>query len=152
MEKENPDKRKSWSLNSNNSNFPIHDEKKQENESLKPGGMSPNIPQLNEEPKSAHADLSLKISPMEIEKQKNEIFNGNNEPKRSNIKQRKVKTALSNKKCKKNDIKLRSSKKPLNKMQTKHAIIDEEDSLHATMDLGGTTIPAEPSKYETAPH
>ena len=32
------------------------------------------------------------------------------------------------------------------KTRRKDAILEEEDSLHATMDLGGTTIPAEPIK------
>ena len=33
---------------------------------------------------------------------------------------------------------------------TKDVILVEEDSLHATMDLGGTTIPAEPTKNDSS--
>ena len=43
----------------------------------------------------------------------------------------------------------RVPKKQKDKTLEKDRVIDEEDSLHATTDLGGTTIPAEPVKSET---
>ena len=60
------------------------------------------------------------------------------------IKQTKVRT----KKFKKAHLKARQSKKSKEKRKNMAVSIDEEDSLHVTMDLGGTTIPAEPSKSD----
>ena len=58
------------------------------------------------------------------------------------------KTKVRTKNFKKGHIKARQSKKLKEKQKNIAVSIDEEDSLHATMDLGGTTIPAEPSKSE----
>ena len=58
------------------------------------------------------------------------------------------KTIVRTKKLKKGHLKARQSKKSKEKRKNVDVSIDEEDSLHVTMDLGGTTIPAEPSKSE----
>ena len=58
------------------------------------------------------------------------------------------KTKVRTKKFKKGHLKVRQSKKSKEKRKNMAVSMDEEDSLHATMDLGGTTIPAEPSKSD----
>ena len=58
------------------------------------------------------------------------------------------KNIVKSKKGKKGYLKVRQSKKPKERRKNAGVGIDEEDSLHVTMDLGGTTIPAEPSKSE----
>ena len=49
-------------------------------------------------------------------------------------------------KAKNKYLKVRKTSVASNDTKTKGNILDEEDSLHATTDLGGTTIPAEPCK------
>ena len=58
------------------------------------------------------------------------------------------KNIVRSRKLKKGHLKARLLKKPKERQKTIGVGIDEEDSLHVTMDLGGTTIPAEPSKSE----
>ena len=58
------------------------------------------------------------------------------------------KNIVRSKKLKKGHLKARQLKKPKERRKNVGVGIDEEDSLHVTMDLGGTTIPAEPTKSE----
>ena len=74
-----------------------------------------------------------------------------NEPvsiKNKDSKKQIKKNIVRSKKLKKGHFKARQLKKPKERRKHVGVGIDEEDSLHVTMDLGGTTIPAEPSKSE----
>ena len=97
------------------------------------------------EPKKLNSsvDLSRDSTVITPERQNDHIsIMSKNSEKR--IKKNKVKS----KKVKKGFLKARQSKKPKERRKNVGVGIDEEDSLHVTMDLGGTTIPAEPSKSE----
>ena len=73
-----------------------------------------------------------------------------NQSKKS-LKERKSTTASRNKKLqKKVHRKVNKLHKQKIESGTKDVILVEEDSLLATMDLGGTTIPAEPTKNDTS--
>ena len=63
-------------------------------------------------------------------------------------KRRKLTASLKNKESTRNPP--RKVEKEQVETKAKETIAEEEDSLHATMDLGGTTIPAEPIKTDTA--
>ena len=65
---------------------------------------------------------------------------------RKSIKGRKPTTSSRRKKLQKMaHAKITKVQKHKKESRTKDVILVEEDSLHATMDLGGTTIPAEPT-------
>ena len=78
---------------------------------------------------------------------KDESANDANVFKKS-MKRNTTKTVFKTKNSGKAHVKSRKYKKVDDKIEAKENTLEEEDSLHATMDLGGTTIPAEPLKSE----
>ena len=99
------------------------------------------------EPKELKPSMDLRTDSAVIKKElQDESVSIQTKDPNKQIKKTKVKT----KKCKKGHLKARQSKKPKEMRKNVGVSIDEEDSLHATMDLGGTTIPAEPSKSDTS--
>ena len=66
---------------------------------------------------------------------------------KQSLQRAKKKAKCTNKnKAKDNYLKVHKTSVAFNVTKPKSNILDEEDSLHATTDLGGTTIPAEPCK------
>ena len=67
------------------------------------------------------------------------------------LKRSKMMNTIKNRKMRKKiDVKTNVVQKDARKPKAKDVIVEEEDSLHATMDLGGTTIPAEPIKIDSS--
>ena len=67
------------------------------------------------------------------------------------LKRSKMMNTIKNRKMRKKiDVKTNVVQKDARKPKAKDIIVEEEDSLHATMDLGGTTIPAEPIKIDSS--
>ena len=95
------------------------------------------------------ANPSPKPLPIDTKESEQDIHDTSFEVSKVRIKRTKPKIALRNKKSKKEYVKSRTIKKEQDKISVEDTIIEEEDSLHATMDLGGTTIPAEPLKFAT---
>ena len=113
--------------------------------------MSPNIHSFKEESNSTTVNPPLKATPMETQESEHDLINAPFDTSKKCTKRTKAKIALAKKKAKKHHIISRAPKKQKNNIPDKDRVIDEEDSLHATTDLGGTTIPAEPLKSESSP-
>ena len=97
------------------------------------------------EPKDLKSSIDLRTdSAVTTKELQDESASIQTKDRNKQIKKTKVRT----KKFKKGHLKVRQSKKSKEKQNNIAVSIDEEDSLHVTMDLGGTTIPAEPSKSD----
>jgi hypothetical protein len=112
--------------------------------------MSQNIHSLKEESNSITVDPPSKESPMETQESEHDIINAPFDASKKCTKRTKAKLAFAKKKAKKHYVISREPRKQNDKILEKDRVIDEEDSLHATTDLGGTTIAAEPLKSETS--
>lgn len=145
QQKATSDKVETWLISTHGSSPSTNKEDGSETEAFDTSELSTTLHHSNEESKSSVNDSTSGISILKTQESSTDNGIKNRESKQP-IKRTKKKTVFPNKKSKSNYLKSRGSKGRVDKTQTKANIIDEEDSLHATTDLGGTTIPAEPYK------
>ena len=141
-----PDKVENWLSNTPSSIPVMNEERGSDTDAFNKKEQSSNIHHSNDKSTSSCSDSTTGNQSLKKQKLASPVSTKNRKSKQKLTKKVKKKAGFTNKKSKKIPLKSSASEIRIGNTQHKANIIDEEDSLHGTTDLGGTTIPAEPYK------